>query len=215
MAPHFVPPSLIDPADEMGEVVLPRQLTPERTSKMDDFSTDGAGWWLLAHEGLPGHALQYATILTKPVSRARRLFGFNAALMEGWGLYAEGLLLFELPKPARLATLQARLMREAHAFLDIEVNLGLTSPDEAQRLMRDEVGFSDAWAKLSVERYTVLWPGQAVSYYYGYRELERLRADVRARLGGAFDPRQFHDRVLSQGPVPLSTLRELVLADPR
>jgi uncharacterized protein (DUF885 family) len=61
-------------------------------------------------------------------------------------------------------------------------------------------------AEIEVDRYTI-WPGQALSYKMGQREIERARADVGERLGDRFDLRVFHDEVLGHGSLPLETLR--------
>jgi uncharacterized protein (DUF885 family) len=62
-----------------------------------------------------------------------------------------------------------------------------------------------------VDRY-ITWPGQALAYKLGQLEILRLREAARARLGGRFDIRAFHDAVLAQGALPLSTLAEVVEA---
>ena len=55
-----------------------------------------------------------------------------------------------------------------------------------------------------------MWPGQALSYKIGQREIERLRAELAARDGAAFDLRRFHDALIGHGSLPLVTLpREL------
>ena len=41
----------------------------------------------------------------------------------------------------------------------------------------------------------------------GRLEIERLRHEAEQRLGPKFDIRQFHDRVLESGAVPLPLLR--------
>ena len=46
----------------------------------------------------------------------------------------------------------------------------------------------------------------------GRLEIERLRQEARTRLGPRFDIRQFHDRVLESGNVPLPVLREHIEA---
>ncbi len=51
---------------------------------------------------------------------------------------------------------------------------------------------------------------QALSYMLGRIEIESLRAEAQARLGAAFDIRSFHQTVLGNGAVPLSTLRSVV-----
>jgi uncharacterized protein (DUF885 family) len=130
---------------------------------------------------------------------------------EGWGLYAEWLIEPLVPLDAKLVILQARLMRAAHAFLDIDLNLGVIAPDEVRRVMVEEVVFSEAWAKTSLRRYTSMMPGQAPSYLYGYLSLRELEHDARAKLGAAFDRRAFHDAVLAQGLVHPKLLREAML----
>ena len=61
-------------------------------------------------------------------------------------------------------------------------------------------------AEIEVDRYTV-WPGQALSYKIGQREIERARREVSEKMGDRFDLRAFHDEVLGHGSVPLATLR--------
>ena len=68
---------------------------------------------------------------------------------------------------------------------------------------------SDEEISSEVDRY-IIWPGQATAYMIGALEIERLRADVERRLGNRFDPRVFHDMVLSDGAVPLTMLRAKV-----
>jgi len=62
-----------------------------------------------------------------------------------------------------------------------------------------------------VDRY-IADPGQATSYMVGRLEIERLRQEAQTRLGPRFDIRQFHDRVLESGNVPLLVLREHIEA---
>lgn len=208
-APFFMPPRLIGNTGELGELVLPRSETGAPNRRLDDFAHEGASWWLSAHEGRPGHDLQFSTLIERKVSLARSVFGFNSANAEGWGMYAEELVRPFMPKEAQLFCLQARAMRAAHAFLDIELNLGRTAPEQARRVLIDDVVFSEAWADQAVERYTLLWPGQAPSYLYGYLSLTQLHDEV--RRGGRVTPAAFHDFVLAQGFLPQSLLRKTVL----
>ena len=60
-----------------------------------------------------------------------------------------------------------------------------------------------------VDRYLAM-PGQALAYKLGQREILRLRDEARTAFGPAFDIRAFHDVVLGQGALGLSTLGEVV-----
>jgi uncharacterized protein (DUF885 family) len=72
-----------------------------------------------------------------------------------------------------------------------------------------ETGLSETDATIETDRY-ICWPGQALTYMIGCREIERLRAELTARDGSRFDLRGFHDQVLAHGSLPLATLsREL------
>ena len=50
-------------------------------------------------------------------------------------------------------------------------------------------------------------PGQLTAYDTGGLEIFALREEAEARLGDRFDIRDFHDRVLENGAVPLAALR--------
>ena len=54
-----------------------------------------------------------------------------------------------------------------------------------------------------VDRY-ISYPGQALSYMVGRREIERLRAGPPRPLGDAFDIKEFHDVILRAGIMPLA-----------
>jgi Bacterial protein of unknown function (DUF885) len=212
-APFFSTPRLLDNTGELGEFVLPTYLAGDASKRLDDFSFEAASWWLTAHEGRPGHELQFSTMIEKKVSIARALFAFNSTNAEGWGLYAEEMIRPFMPIDGQLVCLQARLMRTAHAFLDIELNLGIINPDEARRVLREDGVFSEAWTNQSVERYTFTWPAQAPSYFYGYLRLTELRAETARAMGDRFRADAFHDFILAQGLVSPALLQKAVFAE--
>nr|MBA3797205.1 DUF885 family protein [Chloroflexota bacterium] len=61
-------------------------------------------------------------------------------------------------------------------------------------------------AATETDRY-IAWPGQALSYMTGQREIEALRRLLEERDGDRFDLSAFHDEVLGHGTLPLATLR--------
>jgi hypothetical protein len=216
-APNMRPPRLLGNTGEMGEFILPLNIPAAPGSKTatlpyDDFTFEAASWTLTAHEARPGHEMQFAKIIEAGVSTARALFAFNSVNVEGWGLYAEWMMLPYMSSEGQLISLQFRLMRAARAFLDPELHLGRVTPDEARRVLREDVVLSDAMTEQEVERYMFRAPGQATSYFYGYTKLLELRPEVERALGTRFRARDFHDFILAQGLLPPELLREAVIA---
>jgi uncharacterized protein (DUF885 family) len=215
-APHMDPPRLIGNTGEKGAFVLPLRIAGEKGKGelgFDDFTFDAASWTLTAHEGRPGHELQFSAIVEKGVSQARVLFAFNSVNVEGWALYAEAEMKPLEPPDGQLIALQHRLMRAARAFLDPSLQLGRLTREDAFHVLENEVMLSHAMAQQEVERYTFWAPGQAPSYYVGYARLMELRTDVERTLGKSFDKQSFHDFVLAQGLVPPGLLREAVMGE--
>jgi hypothetical protein len=210
-APHIDPPRLIGNTGEPAEFVLPTS-NPNAASGsvMDDFNYDAIAWTLTAHEARPGHELQFASMLEHGVSTARVVFAFNSANVEGYALYAEAVLKKYLPPEGQVGALQMRMMREARAFLDPMLNLGLIEPAAAQRFLMEEVMLSEPMAKQEVDRYTFKAPGQATAYFYGYSRLNALRTRLELALAGRFDERRYHDFIVAQGLLPFDLLEQAV-----
>lgn len=85
-APHMDPPPFVNNHGEQGTFVLtmgnPGTSTDgksgDRSQAYDDFTFKAAAWTLTAHEGRPGHELQFAAMVERGVSLARSLFAFNS-----------------------------------------------------------------------------------------------------------------------------------------
>jgi uncharacterized protein (DUF885 family) len=211
------PPRLLGNTGELGEFVLPLNIpappgSKGATQQLDDFTFEAASWTLTAHEARPGHEMQFAKMIEAGVSVARALFAFNSTNVEGWGLYAEWMMLPHMPADGQLISLQFRLMRAARAFLDPELHMGRITPDEARRVLREDVVLSDGMTEQEVERYMFRAPAQATSYFYGYTRLLELRPQVEKAMGDRFRARAFHDFILAQGLLPPELLKEAVLA---
>lgn len=215
--PYEAPPPMINNTGQVGVFVLPSHVPappgakPGATEPLDDYTFAAASWTLAAHEGRPGHDLQFDSMLEKGVSLARAEFASNSANIEGWALYSEAILKPYMPLDGQLISLQQRLMRVARAFLDPELQASKITPEQAKRLLVEDVVLSETLANQEVDRYTFRSPGQATSYFYGYTELMRLRADTEKAMGLAFDQQAFHDFILSQGALPPALLRKAVV----
>jgi len=216
-APHINPPALVNNTGEQGEFVLPLNMPAAagsaKVENVDDYTFDAASWTLIAHEARPGHELQFDSMVEHGVSRARALFAFNSANVEGWGLYAEYITKPYMPLEGQLISLQFRLLRAARAFLDPELQAGTLKPEDAMRVLTNDCVFSVPFANQEVERYTFRAPGQAGSYLYGYTKLLTLRKDTEKALGARFDQMKFHDFILDQGLLPPELLQRAVKED--
>ena len=211
-APHFQPPPLIGGKGEQGVFVLSTG-NADATGKVsgyDDFSYAAAAWTLTAHEGRPGHDLQFAAMVERGVSLARSLFAFNSVNVEGWALYAEAEAKPYEPLEGQLIALQARLQRAARAFLDPMLNLGLITRERALEVLMQDVCLSDGMANQEVDRYTFRSPGQACAYFYGYTKLMELRTATEVALGAKFNRQAFNDFIIGEGLLPPELLAKSV-----
>ncbi|HET7473090.1 MAG TPA: DUF885 domain-containing protein [Candidatus Limnocylindrales bacterium] len=166
------------------------------------------------HEAVPGHHFQIALEQeNENLSTFRRLGAriVGGAYVEGWGLYSEKLAdemgLFR-DDAERFGMLDAVAWRAARLVVDTGMHaLRWTRQQSIDFLL--ETGLSETDAVIETDRY-IAWPGQALTYMIGCREIERLRREISARDGSRFDLREFHDQVLAHGSLPLATLsREL------
>jgi uncharacterized protein (DUF885 family) len=211
-APHMDAPPLINNKGQRGQFVLTTG-NPDASGKaeqFDDFTYKAAAWTLTAHEGRPGHELQFSAMVERGVSQARSLFAFNSVNVEGWALYAEAEMVPYEPMDGQLIALQLRLLRAARAMLDPMLNLGLTDRDTAFRVLTQDVALSKPMAKQEVDRYTFRMPGQAGSYFYGYSRILQLRAETEVALGPKFDRLAFNNFLLDQGLLPPDLLAKAV-----
>ncbi|MGO4703777.1 DUF885 domain-containing protein [Dyella sp. 2RAB6] len=212
-APHMDPPPFINNKGEQGTFVLTMGNPSSKAGgadSYDDFTFKAAAWTLTAHEGRPGHELQFAAMVERGVSLARSLFAFNSVNVEGWALYAEAETLPYEPPAGQFGALQARMLRAARAYLDPMLNLGLITRERAHDVLTHEVGLSEAMARQELDRYTFNSPGQATAYFYGYMRLQQLRLETELALGSRFDRKAFNDFVIGQGLLPPEQLADAV-----
>lgn len=212
-APHFLPAPLVGNTGQQGQFVLPLGNPDAGSGKKeqyDDFNFGSAAWTLSAHEGRPGHELQFTAMVERGVSLARSMFAFNSVNVEGWALYAEAEMVPYEPLDGQLIALQFRLLRAARAMLDPMLNLGLIDRESARQVLEDKVGLSPAMARQELDRYMVRAPGQAGSYFYGYSRILELRMRTELALGPKFDRLKFNNFLLDQGLLPPDQLAKAV-----
>ena len=210
-APHFLPAPLVGNTGQQGTFVLPlADPALGADGAFDDFNYPSATWTLAAHEGRPGHDLQFTAMIERGVSLARALFAANSVNTEGWALYAEAEMMPYEPLDGQLIALQFRLFRAARAVLDPMLNLGLIDRERAGTVLTKDAVLSKAMVRQELDRYSFNMPGQAASYFYGYARMMELRMETELALDKAFDRLAFNDFLLDQGPLPPALLAKAV-----
>jgi uncharacterized protein (DUF885 family) len=109
----------------------------------------------------------------------------------------------------RVGMLSSQNWRAARLVVDTGLHaLGWTR-QQAIDYMLAHTAQSPNSAASEVDRYIIV-PGQATSYMLGKLEIVAARDEARKAAGTAFDVKGFHDRVLEDGGVPLTFLREKI-----
>jgi uncharacterized protein (DUF885 family) len=164
------------------------------------------------HEANPGHhfqvSIEYEFADRPPLRRFGGILG-GSAFIEGWGLYSERLadeMGLYRDEYERLGMLDAQGWRAARLIVDTGIHALRWSRDQAIDQLRS-AGLGDQDATVETDRYIAL-PGQALAYKIGQFEIERWRAQAAEREGSAFSLKDFHDRLLALGSLPLPALRQ-------
>ena len=160
----------------------------------------------------------------------------DSMAMEGWGLYAEELM----SEPAEnrpygfytageyLYELQAQLLRAVRVRVDVGMHTGRMTYDEAVDYFTEHVSFypracarasTDPTARAICEsanraiyRYSK-WPTQAITYNLGKNAIIELREAYRAKKGDAYSSKEFHERLMRMGSIPVGFFRDQFLAE--
>ena len=217
----FAGPPPLEPTAEAQYWVTPidPSMPEERAeSKLREYNN----WvlkWLSIHEALPGHYVQYehANDVQPPTRRLlRNLFG-NGAYVEGWAEYIAQVMMdagfLDNDPRFRLSMRKLRLRLLANAILDVRLQtMGMTE-EQAMELMTKQAFQTQAEAEGKLQR-AKLSSTQLPTYYVGLRAWQELRRKYEAKKGPAFDMLAYHNLVLDQGALPLTSLETIVMGQP-
>ena len=163
------------------------------------------------HAGL-GHHVQNWHAARAP-SRIGRIAAVDCAyriavlcggtMAEGWASYATDLMdeAGYLTPLESYAEHHARARAAARAVVDVELHLGRMSLEEAERFYREHTNMSEAAARSEVTKNS-MFPAAALIYFVGSTAIHDLGRAHRHRLG----LRDFHDRLLSHGSIPVAVI---------
>jgi uncharacterized protein (DUF885 family) len=169
---------------------------------------------LAFHESVPGHHLQIAIAQELSGLPEFRKHQGVTAFVEGWALYTEhlademGLYTSDVD---RLGMLSFDAWRACRLVVDTGIHSMGWPRQRAIDYMNENSILAPNNIENEVDRY-ISWPGQALAYKLGQREILSLRDEAKRKLGARFDIKAFHDAVLANGAVSLPVLRQEVEA---
>jgi uncharacterized protein (DUF885 family) len=187
--------------------------TPERQDEhLRDFNY-GALWAISIHEVFPGHFLHYQHLRQVESTLRKSILFSSLAFVEGWAHYCEQMMIDEGFRKddtgVRLGQLAEALIRLCRCIVGIRLHCEDMSVEQAVRVFREEAFLEEGSARREAERGT--FDPSYILYSAGKLMLLKLREDYKARAAGKFSLREFHDRLLGNGTVPIWLHRALML----
>jgi uncharacterized protein (DUF885 family) len=177
---------------------------------------------ITAHEVAPGHYV-HSLFMRRTPGKIRRIWiGLNpfpqpSSGQDGWAHYAEQLVSdegFKKDDPRyRLAQTSEALTRICRLISGLRLHSGEWSIDRAAHLFEVEAHLPGPAARQEATRGT--YDPTYGGYFLGKMAAFKLRHDVQAARGDAFNLREFHERVMSNGIAPWWAHRQLLLPGDR
>ncbi|MDR7422153.1 MAG: DUF885 domain-containing protein [Armatimonadota bacterium] len=169
------------------------------------------------HHGALGHHVQNWYAYHRAGSRIGRVAAVDCAsriamfcggtMAEGWACYATDLMeeIGFLDPLQQLAQAHSRLRMAARAVVDVRLHRGEWTLERAADTYRDRAGMSPEAARAEAVKNS-MFPGAALMYLVGTHLIHALRRDLAQQPG--FVLRDFHDRLLSYGSVPVALVAD-------
>jgi len=177
---------------------------------------------ITAHEVAPGHYV-HSLFMRRTPGKIRRIWiGLNpfpqpSSGQDGWAHYAEQLVSdegFKKDDPRyRLAQTSEALTRICRLISGLRLHSGEWSIDRAAQLFETEAHLPSPAARQEAVRGT--YDPTYGGYFLGKLAAFKLRRDVQTARGDAFNLREFHERVMSNGIAPWWAHRQLLLPGDR
>jgi uncharacterized protein (DUF885 family) len=136
-------------------------------------------------------------------------------MVEGWAVYGEKRMVQLGWGGAhndrfRVFALVETMVSTANTILDIELQSGRMTDDEAVRFMIEQGFQPRAQAEKKLVR-AKLDSTQLCQYFLGLDEIETLEQDYRKQVGAKFKQRTFDDALIGHGSLAVKFLRDYVL----
>jgi uncharacterized protein (DUF885 family) len=164
------------------------------------------------HEAVPGHHLQIAIMQEQTDLPDFRRHEGSTAMIEGWALYAEKLaqeMGFYQDHFSEYGRLNFEIWRAVRLVVDTGIHYYKWSRDDAIKYCLENSGEEEHEIEVEVDRYIAM-PGQALAYKIGELKILELRDMARDYFESSFNIKDFHDRLLENGALPLFELETVM-----
>ncbi len=169
---------------------------------------------LSIHEAVPGHCVQGIYNNKKSPDVVRSVFQ-NGAMIEGWAVYAEAMMLENgwgnhAPE-MELIHAKLKLRELANVIIDYDIQCLGKPKEDIMHLLVKECFQTTAQAEEKYHRAT-LSQVQLCSYYAGSSAIQDLREAYKTKMGDGYSLKNFHETFLSFGSSPVKYIRENMLS---
>ena len=187
--------------------------TPEKAEGVLKEYNNYASQLLSIHEAVPGHCLQGIYNNKKSPDVVRAVFQ-NGAMIEGWAVYTEGMMLENgwgnHSPEMELVHDKLKLRELANVIIDYDLQCLNKPKEDLIHLMVNECFQTKAQAEEKYHRATVSQV-QLCSYYAGSTAIQSLREDYKKKMGDSYSLKGFHELFLSFGSSPVKYIRERMM----
>ncbi len=168
---------------------------------------------LSIHEAMPGHCLQGIYNNKKSPDVVRSVFQ-NGAMIEGWAVYTEGMMLDNgwgnHSPELELIHAKMKLRELSNVIIDYDMQVLNKPKDYIMHILMNECFQTPAQAEEKYHRATVSQV-QLCSYYAGYSAIAALKNAYQKKMGNKYSLKEFHESFLSFGSSPVKYISERML----
>jgi len=211
---EVVPPGIYETSEDYVCYLSPIPKTVDEqkaTSFLEEFNNFFVPFFTCRNV-YPGAFVPYYFTRKNP-SLVRRMYP-NMPLLKGWSVFIDEMLLYSgygnYDLRLRLNQLKNRLKAVIDFNLDFNIHEAGMTKEQAIAYMTRGAFLTEAEAELNWHR-IILNPGESTFAYVGFQEFLDLELEYRKRKGDAYTKKEFLNKVLSFGALPLRNLKEKLL----
>ena len=168
---------------------------------------------LFAHEAYPGHDTQF--YLEKRVPLKASKDHDSDSNSDGWAEFGKYMMVSEIygkQDPLyHFAAMRGKRGMIVCAIVGLEIHLGLRNLEDAADWLVKTSGRTREGALRVLDR-AIYYPTH-LTYYIGGEMVRKLKEDYQALKGDDFSLREFNDRFMTYGLIPIKVIRKAMLAD--